>query len=66
MRILPPVGVAPARREGKVKPKILESVLLTQIENAEPISRCERGNDSELTTFGQGLIGVSMFNLRND
>lgn len=42
-----PVGVTLARREGNVRPRALLTELLTQIVKAAPISRCERGKDSE-------------------
>lgn len=42
-----PVGVTLASREGKVRPRALLTALLTQIVNAAPISRWDRGNDSE-------------------
>lgn len=42
-----PVGVTLASREGNVRPRALLTELLTQIVKAAPISRCERGKDSE-------------------
>jgi hypothetical protein len=42
-----PVGVTLASRDGNVRPRALLTALLTQIVKAAPISRWERGNDSE-------------------
>lgn len=43
---LPPAGVMPFRRAGKVRPRILPMVLFQQTQNATPISLWDRGKHS--------------------
>jgi hypothetical protein len=43
---IPPEAVVFFKREGKVKLRALPTELLTQMVNAAPISRWDRGKDS--------------------
>lgn len=53
---VPPVGVKALSMTGKVRPRMLPTVLFQATQKATPISRCERGKHSAAYTKGTGPI----------